>query len=135
VLLIAGDTLFNFDLQPLLNLARSSNDSLATYYEETWERMPKHGMMILQNGYVADFIEKPAQPTTNLAFPSILVLKKSSLPELPKFLAAGGPTDGLGFFVSWLIKNGWKILGYQIPGRYDLGTLADCQKAQQELST
>lgn len=137
LLVIAGDTLFNFDLRELLQVASQISYDLMAYYQEKWEMMQERGMLIFdQNEMLVDFVEKSQNPTSNYANPSIYLFKKSTLPLLQEFLKPNPPlkiSDGCGFFIQWLIKElKHPIKGFKIDGRFDLGTLADCERASQE---
>jgi len=136
LLIMASDTLFkNLDLRKFLNFCATQNNSVITYYEELPERMTKHGNLVINDDFLIDFVEKPAVPISNFAFPSLSFLKKEHLPLLVTFLQEAlelAQNDGHGFFIRWLIKRDVKIAAYKILGRFDLGTLADWQKAEQE---
>lgn len=140
LLVIAGDTLFEFNLKVMIDFSRRQNVDVAAYYQEKdLKTMLKRGMIVLdQDGRLIDFVEKPTAPTGLFACPSIYVFKGETLPLLGQFLKTVpelSKSDGPGFFIQWLVKNEQLIKGFQIPGRYDLGTLADVKRANLEFKS
>lgn len=137
LLVIAGDTLFNFGLENFVSESESLTTDLVAYYlEKDLAAMSRRGMIMLdENEKVVGFEEKPQQPDRLTACPSLYVFQAQTLKLLPKFLSEKtelSQKDGPGFFIKWLIENGQDITGHKIPGRFDLGTLMDCLRAERE---
>jgi len=136
LMVIAGDTLYiDLNLNSFLKFCNSTGNNVITFYQDLPENMTKRGNLIFEDGCLVGFIEKPKVPASNLAFPSLNVIKAPYLDLLKKFLIENPElerNDGHGFFIQWLMAKGYAIQGYQIPGRFDLGTYADCLRAQKE---
>ncbi|HWO35468.1 MAG TPA: nucleotidyltransferase family protein [Candidatus Acidoferrum sp.] len=75
-------------------------------------------------GVIEDFVEKPAHPTSNLAFSGLMIGTREVLDAIPD----GVPTD-IGFHV--LPKLTGKMLAFPIPDYLiDVGTLDNYHQAQ-----
>jgi len=132
ILVIAGDTLFNGDISGLINLNQETENDIVAYYKESsLETMVKRGNMILKDGYLVGFEEKPEKPKTLNAFPSIFILKKSTLPLFKDF-ANKNPGSGYAHFIQNLVSKNHQIEGFEIANRFDLGNLNDCLRANKE---
>lgn len=137
LLILAGDTLYvNTDFGQFIKQGQTAKHGLVAYYHEpSEEKMKSKGNLIIEGDRLADFIEKPDPPVSQLAFPSLNYLKSSIFRLLPHFLEevqSLSKNDGHGFFLQWLLKEEFVLNAVQIPGRFDLGTLEDCQKAEKE---
>lgn len=74
VLIIFVDTIFEADLFALRDI---ENDGVIFVREVTDPR--RFGVVTLQDGYIARFVEKPAEPISNLAVIGVYYLKDSAL--------------------------------------------------------
>jgi len=74
VLIIFVDTIFEADLLPLQTIG-----SDGVIYVREVEDPRRFGVVTLQDGFIGRFIEKPAQPVSNLAVIGVYYLKNSAL--------------------------------------------------------
>ena len=120
IIIILGDTVFDVDLNQITNLATSS---LGVKEVEDPRRF---GVAELENGIITKLIEKPLNPTTNLALVGLYFIKNSllltkSLEELfDKDIKTKGEyqlTDALQV----MINNGEKFSTFPVEGWYDCG--------------
>jgi mannose-1-phosphate guanylyltransferase len=75
-------------------------------------------------GVVREFVEKPSQPNTNLAFSGLMI----ATPDLLDFIPETTPVD-IGFHV--LPRLAGRMLGYRIHDYLiDIGTMENYQQAQ-----
>jgi glucose-1-phosphate thymidylyltransferase len=121
VLIMLGDTIFEFDLGGLIH----GKDSAIGLKEVSDPR--RFGVAALQNGFVKRLLEKPASPPTNLAVVGLYYLKNPQLlseclRELhTREVRTKGEiqlTDGL----QMMIERGEKIKPCMVDGWYDCGT-------------
>ncbi|MBT3690610.1 NDP-sugar synthase [bacterium] len=137
IMILAGDTLFkNLNLNKFIKFAQSSANGAITYYEEfNQDIMVQKGNLIIENETLIDFIEKPSKPLSKFAYPSLCYLKQNVIKQLTTFLneiPELSNNDAPGFFIQWLTKKGFKLKTFKILGRFDLGTLEDIEKANNE---
>jgi len=74
VLIIFVDTIFEADLKPLENVA-----SDGVIYVKEVEDPRRFGVVTVEDGYITRFVEKPAEPVSNLAVIGVYYLKQSDL--------------------------------------------------------
>ncbi len=120
IIIILGDTVFDVDLNQITNLETSS---LGVKEVEDPRRF---GVAELENGVVTKLIEKPQNPTTNLALVGLYYIKNStlltrSLEELfKKEIKTKGEyqlTDALQV----MIEKGERFSTFPVEGWYDCG--------------
>jgi glucose-1-phosphate thymidylyltransferase len=120
IVIILGDTVFDVDLNQITNLEYSS---LGVKEVEDPRRF---GVAELEDGFISQLIEKPQNPTTNLALVGLYYIKNStlltrSLEELfKKDIRTKGEfqlTDALQI----MIDNGEKFSTFPVEGWYDCG--------------
>lgn len=124
-----GDVLTSADVSPMLALHHRSSGLAATlglYHVAN----PSHcGIVTLDDSSViCNFTEKPARPTSDLAFSGIMIAS----PELLDAIPQKSPCD-IGFDVLPKLVN--RMSGYVLSGYIkDIGTLAAYESAQHEWS-
>ncbi len=120
VLIILGDTIFDVDLGPVL---RSPTSSIGVKMVENPRRF---GVAETTNGYVSRLVEKPENPTTNLALVGLYFIRNtplliSCLSELvEKNIRTKGEyqlTDALQL----MLVRGEKMTTFPVEGWYDCG--------------
>jgi len=106
LMIIAGDNLFEFDLNCLVNLSINRKSSaIAARDINDLEAVKKFSTLILDNNSrIIEFIEKPPQPKTTLIGTACYVLKKEDVEELKKCFKEMKP-DNLGDFIAYLISK------------------------------
>lgn len=106
-LVSAGDNIFLFELTPFW---RDFRDRGACRVLALEERDPstlrRTGVLELAGERVLRLHEKPAEPPSCWACPSIYALTPEALALAPAFLAAGHGRDEIGRFIAWLAEQG-----------------------------
>ena len=120
IVIILGDTVFDVDLNHITNLATSS---LGVKEVEDPRRF---GVAELKDGFISKLIEKPAEPTTNLALVGLYYIKNStlltrSLEELFKKNIKTKDEYQLTDALQIMIDNGEKFSTFPVEGWYDCG--------------
>ena len=120
ILIILGDTIFDVELGPVL---KSPTSSLGV---KTVDNPRRFGVAETNNGVITKLIEKPENPTTNLAVVGLYFIKNpkllvSALDELVnKDIRTKGEyqlTDALQI----MIDGGEKITTFMVDGWFDCG--------------
>jgi glucose-1-phosphate thymidylyltransferase len=123
LLLLAADNLIGFSLLGLLKAFYDRRQAhIAVRENPDREDQKRRGVVTLdENLRVTSFVEKPAEPLSNLAAAPVYLLPASSLSFLDDYLASGFNNDAPGHFMSYLVKR-MPVYGWPVPGDiYDVG--------------
>ncbi|UCB53062.1 MAG: NTP transferase domain-containing protein [Candidatus Zixiibacteriota bacterium] len=120
VLIILGDTIFDADLLPVI---KGKHDSLGVKRVADPRRF---GVAEKKGGFVTRLIEKPEEPTSNLAAVGIYYIKSSSVlkASLDEIVSRRIMTKGeyqLTDALQLMIDGGVKFKTFEIKGWYDCG--------------
>ncbi|MGA9363514.1 MAG: sugar phosphate nucleotidyltransferase [Bacteroidota bacterium] len=120
ILIILGDTIFEFDLSGLL---KSEHSAIGLKEVKDPRRF---GVAALQDGYVEKLLEKPENPPTNLAVVGLYYIKNPRLliDSLGQIITRGIRTKGefqLTDALQLMIEGGEKIRPFTVDGWYDCG--------------
>ena len=136
VLLVAGDNLFDFDLNRIVSYWKSVGGPVVAVCDiENRERAKLYGVVKVENELMVDLKEKPSFPDTTLVSTGVYILTKDSLGLLKSYLDSGMPKDRLGNFISWLLLkvpvHGWAWKGQW----FDVGDKDSLEKAREWLGS
>jgi glucose-1-phosphate thymidylyltransferase len=124
VLVIAGDNLFDYDLQDLVDFWRGKGVASAVAIRDVGElRLARqYGVVELdEDDRVVAFEEKPADPTTTLCATATYIYHREHLPLVERYIAEGNPPDQSGSFFEWL-RAREPVYGYWFTGAWlDIG--------------
>ncbi len=121
VLIILGDTIFDFDLGKFLK------SKFTTIGVKTVDDPRRFGIVILdENKFAKRLIEKPSEPESNLAIVGIYLIKnpkllKESLEEIIKGEIKTKGEFQLTDALQLMINKGDRIMTFEIDGWYDCG--------------
>ncbi len=121
VLIILGDTIFDFDLAKFLK------SKFTTIGVKQVEDPRRFGVVILDNDkFARKLVEKPSQPESNLAIAGIYLIKnpkllKESLEEIVKSEIKTKGEYQLTDALQLMVNKGEKITTFEIDGWYDCG--------------
>jgi len=124
VLVIAGDGMFNDDLNGMLESFRKTKSCVVAIYEvATFDDATRCAtVQVDRNGKILDLIEKPSVVTTKKVCGAIYLFKKGVNQQLNRYLQFNLPTDQPGRFIEWLCKQE-NVYGYKLADRlWDIGT-------------
>lgn len=120
ILIILGDTIFDVDLRPVVG---SSTSSLGV---KTVDNPRRFGVAEMKDGYISKLVEKPENPTTNLAIVGLYYISNTKLlvsclnDLVEKDMRTRGEyqlTDAL----QMMIDRGEKMTTFPVEGWYDCG--------------
>lgn len=124
LLIIAGDNLFDFSLADYVAFWRGKEDgsAIALYRCPDRELVKQYSIVELDDrDRVTSFIEKPANPTTDLVAIATYLYSREHLPLIARYLAEGNSKDQPGNLVAWLHKR-VPVYGYRFTGEWlDIG--------------
>lgn len=124
---LAGDNLVDFRLADLVAAFRARGEGASTIALVRSDDMPtlrRSGVVtIAGDGRVTGFVEKPADPPSDLVCPAFYVYARQAIARVPEYLAAGEPPDAPGNLVAWMHPR-LPVYGHVFSDpRYDIGTL------------
>ena len=113
-LVSAGDNILRFSLEPFWRrflAADADNEGPATscvmaQHEPSLERLRRTGVLEIDaGGRVLTLVEKPEDPPSTWACPSVYALDRRALAEVGPYLAADLPADEIGRFLGHLVDR------------------------------
>ncbi|MDO8535904.1 MAG: nucleotidyltransferase family protein [Candidatus Omnitrophota bacterium] len=136
LLVIAGDNLFDLDLDKFLKFSKSHNDgvSVALHDIGSLPAAKKFGVVrINEMGLVTDFEEKPEDPKSTLISTGIYFFPREKVAGLSEYVnLKGAKLDAPGYYIKWLsAKN--KVYGFPFSEKwYDIGDMESYKRADEE---
>ncbi|MEG2348669.1 MAG: nucleotidyltransferase family protein [Clostridia bacterium] len=124
ILIIAGDNLFTFKLNEFTDFFKEKNAPVVCVREEKdIDLLKRVGVaQVKENMEIIDFVEKPAEPKSNLAVYAEYIYPKDVLPIFREYIEDGNSNDAPGNFVQYLYKK-MPTYAYVFKGEcYDVGT-------------
>lgn len=122
-LVIAGDNIFSFELDPLLELYEEKKMPVTALYDVgDYELAKRYGVAELENGIVKKFYEKPEKPPSTLVGIAIYLFPAEVAKTLVKYIESSSVSDNLGDFLSYLCQI-TDVYGYAFANGnwYDVG--------------
>lgn len=105
VLVIAGDNLFDYDLEDLVEFQRGKGVASAVAVHDVGDLRlaSRYGIVeVAGDDRIVDFVEKPQEPRSTLAATATYVFHREHVPLVRRYLAEGNAPDQAGGFVAWL---------------------------------
>lgn len=139
VLIIAGDNLFEGDLQAFVDLRNRQNASVLGIhrYPSLEDVQRKFGVVTVDSeGCLQEFEEKPDAPRSSLAATAIYLIRQQALRHVIALNQA--PHSGelnAGMLIRELIKKGEKVCCVEIQSWYDIGSHEDLAKVREIFET
>ena len=134
LLIVAGDNLFDFDLQGFYNFYKQKNSFCVGLFRiNDTSLICKYSNVKLDNDKrITDFVEKPPKALSDLVAICLYIFPKKGLYLVKKYLEEGNNPDAPGYFMQWLAKKE-KVYGYEFAGKWlDIGDINSYNKAKEE---
>ena len=131
LLVVAGDNLFDFNIDDFINFYHTHRKtSIAVYEFGNKSEVTKFGVVELdRNNKIISFEEKPHHPRTSLVSTLCYILSRHDLHHLEKKIFK----ENAGELIRHLVENGQDIYGYQFRGKwFDIGTFEDLDRARKD---
>lgn len=137
-LILHGDNLFTFSLNPILAAFSRQGNTLATYDVRHIERARRAGQVVCDiNGQVIAFVEKPSHPAGTEVSIGIYALQAEIRELINKYINLDLPTDRSGDLMAWMHRK-VTLFAYPIANDngfwFDIGTPADYRQARRHFS-
>lgn len=138
LLVTAGDNLYRFDLQDFVDAfgSRPGAEAMAAVERaEDPDELRRRGVAeVAEDGRIVRLVEKPDDPSSDLAVAPLYVLGRSVTDLLPEYIDAGREADAPGHFLEWLVPrrrvHAWRFE----EGRFDIGTPGAYRRARRAFS-
>ena len=128
---IAGDTLFDFDLYGMINI-RGKKDASVVAAKDVGKDMIKkrlNSIVIDKENKLIYFEEKPENPKTSLSSLPIYLLRREDLGEITNCIKEDSKIDNMGNFIKYMI-NKKSVYTYITDGLYfDIGSKDELNNA------
>ncbi|MDR1150194.1 MAG: NTP transferase domain-containing protein [Clostridiales bacterium] len=137
ILIIAGDSYFNFDLKVFLDFFIEKKHDCVCAQEILLQNDLKRFAVaqIDNNNLLLNLEEKPKNPKSNLAVYACYIYAKSTVKLIKKYLKENNCSDAPGYFLEWLYKIK-KVYIHKIDKSfkfYDIGTIESYNKLNKKL--
>jgi glucose-1-phosphate thymidylyltransferase len=135
VLIIAGDNMFEGDLQILADLRTRKDASVLGVHKfpAPEDVRKKFGVVTVnEEDRILEFEEKPAFPKSSLAATAVYLLRQQDLKHI--IALNHSPHSGelnAGSLIQGLLQEGENVYGVDMQAWYDIGTLEDLAKARE----
>lgn len=124
VIVIAGDNLFDYDLQDYVDFWRGKGVASAVAVRDVGDLRlaSQYGIVALDgDDRIVEFVEKPPEPKSTLAATATYIYHREHVPLVARYLAEGNPPDQSGSFIEWL-RAREPVYGYRFTGAWlDIG--------------
>ena len=124
VIVIAGDNLFDYDLQDYVDFWRGKGVASAVAIRDVGDvrLASQYGVVALDDDdRVVEFVEKPENPSSTLCATATYLYHREHLPLVGRYLGEGNPPDQSGSFFEWL-RAREPVYGYWFTGIWlDIG--------------
>ena len=124
VLVVAGDNLFDYDLQDYIDFWRGKGVASAVAVRDVGDLRlaSQYGVVSLDDDErVVEFVEKPAEPKSTLAATATYIYHRQHVPLVARYLSEGNAPDQSGSFFEWL-RSRESVYGYSFTGAWlDIG--------------
>jgi glucose-1-phosphate thymidylyltransferase len=137
LLVIAGDNLFDFSLADYVAFWRAhdgATSAIALFEHPVRELLSHYGIVEVDpEGRVKNFVEKPANPPSNLVATATYIYDRAHVALLHAYLAEDNSRDAPGSFIEWLYKRA-PVHGYRFGGDWlDIGDQSQLLEADNRL--
>jgi len=131
LLILAGDSLFTFDIDKFINFHKKRDDTCVAIYDIKDKKrvVKKYGVVEMDKiGRIVGFEEKPEHPKTSLVATLCYILSNYDLHHLDKKAFK----ENAGELIEHLIDHE-DVFGFLFDGKwFDIGTREDLERARKE---
>lgn len=134
VLIMAGDNLFEFELEDFVHFAEKKKKLCVALYDVKDRNLAqRYGIVSIDHEKkISEFQEKPKDPKSTLASTGIYYLPKNQLSIVTGYMKTGLVKDAPGNFIKWVSEKD-SVYGYVFTeGWYDIGDKKSLEKADIE---
>ena len=138
VVILSGDHIYKMDYSAMLKAhIEKEADATIAVYEVPWEEAPRFGILnTKEDDTIEEFVEKPAEPKSNLASMGVYIFTWDVLREA--LIADEADPDSNNDFgkniVPMLLNGGKKLYAYRFSGYWkDVGTISSLWETNMDI--
>ena len=133
LLVVAGDNLFDFDMEYFVEFFKTHGNCVALYSLNDKAALKRYNEIKLdENNRIYSFLEKPENPQTDSFAIALYIYNRKGVKLVGKYLEEGNNPDAPGYYIQWLHKQ-IDVYGVPLSGIwYDIGNLEVYEKADRE---
>ena len=124
MIVIAGDNLFDYDLEDFVEFRRGKGVASAVAVHDVGDLRlaSQYGIVeVAGDDRIVDFVEKPAKPPSTLAATATYIYHREHVPLVGQYVAEGNAPDQAGSLVAWLQAHE-PVYAYRFSGSWlDIG--------------
>lgn len=126
LLIMAGDNIFDFDLQPMADLLADRGSCAALYDVGSLAAASRYSNATLDGqGRITAFVEKPPNPSSSAVVVALYMYRAADLALFKRFSDEGHNLDLIGGFLQWAHRQ-TPVYGCTFGGRWwDIGDRAE----------
>jgi len=132
VLVIAGDNLFEFELNNLMSFFQEKSTTVVALHDLKDKNKVAKKLGVVQtdsNNKLTNFEEKPEEPETTLASTGCYIFKKEDVQLISNYLKNSERWDNTGDFLKWLMNQS-TVHGFSFTERwFDIGSFEALEEA------
>ncbi|MCH7720227.1 MAG: NTP transferase domain-containing protein [Planctomycetes bacterium] len=133
-LLINGDNLCTFSLNPAMSRFRQSGHTILTYDVGSLDAAKIYGVPFIDDrGKVTDFVEKPDQPQSAMVSIGVYYYDSETPALIGEYVRTAPSVDKTGDFVAWLAGR-CDVYTHEVRSDdglwFDIGTLEELERAR-----
>jgi glucose-1-phosphate adenylyltransferase len=138
ILILSGDHIYTMDYEPMISfhMDQQADLTIATFRVPI-EEASRFGILSINNKYkVISFLEKPANPPSNLANMGVYLFKRELLDQVlwEDHLRTNSSHDFGKDIIPWLIKSKAQVFAFPYTGYWmDVGTVSSYWQAHMDL--
>lgn len=136
-LIIAGDNLFDFEINDLLKFYHENRGFVVAVYNiDSKEKAKLYGVVNIDDKQrITQFIEKPSLPTSTLVSTCCYVIPKDIFYLISEYLKQENVNDAPGHFLQWVHKR-IPVYAFSFEGHwFDIGDKEILKKAEEWVKT
>ncbi|MFH1332278.1 MAG: sugar phosphate nucleotidyltransferase [archaeon] len=123
ILVVLGDTIFNFDLRLMVDSFKKTNcTTLGVYRLQDFKQSQILGLVLVKDGKVLSIKDGLVTKESNIIFTGIHIFIKSDIKRIEKYMKTDKPKEGPGYLImEWLSSK--EVRAHVFEGRwFDIGT-------------
>ncbi len=105
LLIVAGDNFFTFSLSKVAEEFKKHRKVTIAVHDIKSADASQFGVVIMKDGRVVGFEEKPKAPKSSLISTGIYMFPKEMINKFSEYMSDGNNPDAPGYFLQWLISR------------------------------
>ena len=136
-LVVAGDNLFEYSLQKMVDFFKKKNSSVVACVDLKDKERIKNKFGVVKfdkDKKITDFAEKPSEPKTTFVATACYVFKKEDVALLKPYIKEGNSHENAGDFLKYVAQKS-SVNAFVVDGKwFDIGTFEELGRAREEFN-